>query len=374
MRSISLADYARNKLLKNDLMITKSSGSFLHIGKVSIVNSEMEKFGYCCSNFMQRLQVSKQHFAKYFWYLLGSEITKEQFTVLSNTTTGLNNLAGKTLDNIVAMIPPLNEQQAIAAFLDAQCGRIDSIIAELEQQIAILKSYKTSLIAETVTKGLNKAAPMKDSGIDWIGDIPAHWEVKTIKYVYSILNGNGFPIELQGSDDGDVPFFKVSDINGEIREVDVAKNYVCYQTIKHEKWNIIPEQSILMAKIGAALLKNHRKINVHRCLIDNNMQALVTSNNVDLIYSYFLFTIIDMEMYDNGGPIPSINTIKLLNQKIPLPPPNEQQAIAAFLDTQCTKTDDLIAEKRQSIETMRAYKKALIYEYVTGKKRVAGSA
>jgi type I restriction enzyme S subunit len=273
------------------------------------------------------------------------------------------------LERLYIALPPPAEQQAIAAFLDAQCGQIDNIIAEIEQQIEIMKQYKTSLITETVTKGLDKTAPMKDSGIDWIGDIPAEWNIKQTKFLYDILNGNGFPIDLQGDKEGDVPFLKVSDINGENREIEFANNYVSYETIRKEKWNVIPEKSILMAKIGAALSKNHRKINNSKCLIDNNMQALV-SRNINLIYSYYLFSIIDMGWYDNGGPIPSINTIKLLNQKLPLPPSAEQQAIAAFLDKKCEDIAGIISDKRQSIETMKAYKKSLIYEYVTGKKRV----
>jgi type I restriction enzyme S subunit len=101
----------------------------------------------------------------------------------------------------------------------------------------------------------------KDSGVEWIGDIPEHWELRRIKFIGTLYSGNGFKEELQGKEEGDYPFYKVSDINGDGKLVTFSNNYVDKDDIVNNRWNIIPQNSILFAKIGEALKKNHRKIN-----------------------------------------------------------------------------------------------------------------
>ena len=151
---------------------------------------------------------------------------------------------------------------------------------------------------------------MKESGIEWIGDIPTHWSIIKFKYVFDIIGGNGFPDNLQGHCDGDFPFCKVSDINGDCIYIDTANNYVSLAVVKEQKFNVIPQNSILIAKIGAALQKNHRKINKVECCIDNNTQALVPRRQDCIKYLYYITKCIDMGWFDNKGTIPSINRAK----------------------------------------------------------------
>ena len=101
---------------------------------------------------------------------------------------------------------------------------------------------------------------MKDSGVEWIAEIPNSWEIKKFKYFFDIIGGNGFKDEFQGNETGEIPFCKASDINGNSKYVSGAKNYVSYELATSQKYNIIPENSILISKIGEALRKNHRKI------------------------------------------------------------------------------------------------------------------
>ena len=149
------------------------------------------------------------------------------------------------------------------------------------------------------SSGMEPYPEYKDSGVEWIGEIPQHWDVVQMKYLIKVINGNGFAEELQGRSEGHYPFFKVSDINSQGVFVTTAKNHVTKQDIIKYRWNIIPSNSIIVPKIGEALKKNHRKINKNDCLIDNNIMALKPKkkNELNIDYLYYLFCIIDMEWY-----------------------------------------------------------------------------
>lgn len=207
--------------------------------------------------------------------------------------------------------------------------------------------------------------PMKHSGVDWLGDIPADWDIVKLKYLFSIVGGNGFPDILQGNATGDYPFCKVSDINGETDYVDTASNWVTQSVVDSNRFNVIPTGSILMAKIGAALAKNHRKINTVPCCIDNNTQALVPRRDDDMRYLFHLSKCIDMSWFDNNSTVPSINNPKLLSFFVPVPPLDEQQRIANFLDDECRRIDSVIDKTRASIDEYKKLKQALITRAVT---------
>ena len=130
---------------------------------------------------------------------------------------------------------------------------------------------------------------MKDSGIEWIGQIPQDWETNRIKYTYEIIGGNGFKEHLQGNSAGDYPFYKVSDINGAGRNVSCAANYVSKDVVTEYRFSIVPTGALIMAKIGEALKKNHRKITSVDCVVDNNLQAFVPIATIDARYFFYQF-------------------------------------------------------------------------------------
>ncbi|GLI19947.1 restriction modification system DNA specificity domain-containing protein [Tepidanaerobacter syntrophicus] len=206
----------------------------------------------------------------------------------------------------------------------------------------------------------------KDSGIEWIGEIPEGWEIKKLKTIGRLYSGNGFKEDMQGRTEGDYPFYKVSDINGEGKFATISSNYVNKADVKNNKWNIIPENSILFPKIGEALKKNHRKINICKCLIDNNMAALKADESlINFNYLYYLFCCINAEWFVNPGAVPSINNNNLKNSNIILPSKNEQISIANFLDQKTAEIDDLIADKEKLIELLQEKRQAVITEAVT---------
>lgn len=212
---------------------------------------------------------------------------------------------------------------------------------------------------------MERYAEYWDSDIFWIGEVPNQWNYNRIKYLYKIISGNGFPEQFQGNTEGELPFFKVSDINGEGVFVSDSTNYVTYELTRENHWNIVPPRSLLMAKIGAALSKNHRKINIADCIIDNNCQALVTIGSIHERFSFYYWLLINMSWFDNGGTIPSVNNQKLLNQKICIPDYITQTAIATYLDRRTSEIDALLADLQAQVKRLDTYKRELIAEAVT---------
>ena len=265
-------------------------------------------------------------------------------------------------------VPPLDEQTAIAHYLDTKLGEIDALIDKQQTLLEKLAEQRTAMITHAVTKGLDPAAPMKKSGVEWLGDVPAHWEMKAIKRVVKEHAGNGFPIELQGNN-GDVPFLKVSDLNKGGKLLEDFANSVTRNIIYEMKWNIVPKFSLVTAKIGEALKKNHRKIISQDSIIDNNCIAFECLG-INLDYHYYLSLIIDFDWFENGGTVPSLSVQKYKNQKICIPSLEEQAAIADYLDQETTKIDRLCETVNQTIGRLKEYRTALITQAVTGKIKV----
>lgn len=206
---------------------------------------------------------------------------------------------------------------------------------------------------------------MKDSGISWVGEIPKEWSVKKIKHISYVIGGNGFNVELQGLESGDYPFCKASDISNAGKYLDKAANYVTFDIVRDQHYNIIPKGAILFPKIGEAMKKNNRTICVLDCCADNNCQAIVPFERNSGMFLYYILTCVNMGWFDNAGTIPCMNNRKFLNSKVPFPSLVEQQRIAEFLDRECGKIDGLKADIQAQIDTLEQYKRSIITEAVT---------
>ena len=205
---------------------------------------------------------------------------------------------------------------------------------------------------------------MKDSGVEWIGEIPADWQTHRIKVNFQIITGNGFPPQFQGMVGEQYPMCKASDISYADKCLCTAANSVSEEVVKEQRFNIIPSGSILFAKIGEAMKKNNRAINVIPCCIDNNCQAMVP-HKINKDFGYYIFSVIDLNEFDNGGTVPCINNQKLRDYFIPYPSVDEQQHVADYLDCKCSQIDTIIARQQEVIEKLKAYKLSIITEAVT---------
>lgn len=203
---------------------------------------------------------------------------------------------------------------------------------------------------------------MRDSGIEWIGEIPITWDARRTKELFGTLSGNGLSTDLQ-ADDG-IPFYKAGDISACDKFLEVAKSFVDFSIAEKRSFNIIPAMSIVFAKIGEAMKKNSRAITTIECCIDNNCQALIPKS-IDLGFAYYLLLSIDMRWFDNAGTLPCVSVYKLMQSLMPYPPIAEQKKIADFLDGKCAEIDELVQTEEKMIEELKAYKQSVITEAVT---------
>ena len=202
---------------------------------------------------------------------------------------------------------------------------------------------------------------MKDSGIEWIGDIPKNWCIKKVKFCFSIISGSGFTESLQGQENGDLPICKASDISNAGHNLYTSANYLSYEQAVNNGFTIIPKDSILFPKIGESMRKNRRSISRVPCCLDNNCQAIVPYNNIHSDFSYYTMLCIDMLWFDNNGTVPCINNVKFKNSFLPYPPLPEQQKIADYLDCKCAEIDSLVSDIQRQIELLEEYKRFCNY-------------
>ena len=274
---------------------------------------------------------------------------------------------------IVTPVPPIQEQQIIGNFLDRKCTQIDALIANEEQQIAKLKAYKQSVITETVTKGLDPDVPMKDSGVEWIGEIPEHWNTSRLKNLsYIVRGGSPRPAGDERYYIGSIPFMKISDITKD----DNIYVYDCINSIKEaglSHTRMVEKGTLLLTNSGATL--GVPKITMFRTTFNDGIAAFLNLDvRINIIFAYYSLkarTKMFLESASMGMGQPNLNTDIIGNTIITLPSIQEQEEIILYLDQKCEQIDRLIAIKKQKIEKIQQYKKSIIYEYVTGKREVS---
>ena len=246
--------------------------------------------------------------------------------------------------------PPIQEQQSIATYLDQKCGEIDELITLQEEMITKLQSYKQSVITEAVTKGLDKNVPLKDSGIEWIGEIPEHWKITKIQYLAQLKSGYNLTTE-EIKDSGLYPVYGGNGIRGYYDKYFLEGDYV-----------LIGRQGALCGNINYSTGKSWA-----------TEHAVVCYPKTKYITKWFgeLLRVMNLNQYSLAAAQPglAVERIKLL--PIPIIPLSEQQSIADYLDQKCSEIDELISIKQQKIEKLKDYKKSLIFECVTGKRKVS---
>ena len=248
-------------------------------------------------------------------------------------------------------IPPYLEQQKVAQFLDDKTAKIDQAVDLAEKQIALLKEHKQILIQNAVNRGLNPDMPLKDSGVEWIGQVPEHWEVKKLKYLAKIKSGDS----IINSNLSDEYLYEVFGGNG----------FMGY----FYKYNVSGE-NIIIGRVGA-LCGNIRYINEEKWITDNAL-ILNLINLSKTLYSYVSYVLecANLNTLSVSNAQPLITGTKIMNILIAIPPLSEQKQIIDYLDKQTAKIDQAIALKTAHIEKLKEYKSVLINDVVTGKVRV----
>ena len=356
--------------IKNgDLLITKDGT----VGKVAIVENLQGKASL--NSGVLLIKTSGKYNKKFLYWTLLSEEFWTWFRLKNAGNSTIVHLYQNDFAEFSYTFPDATEQQAIADFLDKECAQIDSIATDLEKQIALLQQYKKSLITETVTKGLDKSVPMKDSGVEWIGEIPNTWDCKKMKYVISE------PLQYGANEAGDdykedyPRYIRITDITEENLLKDDGKLSLSPDIAKPY---LLKDGDLLFARSGATVGKTfYYTSNYGTCAFAGYLiKARFNQDKMNPKFVYYTTLGIGYENWKNTvftqATIQNIGADKYAQLYITVPSMKEQNEIIAYLDTQCKAIDDVIHSKYQQLSTIQQHKKSLIYEYVTGKKRVKG--
>lgn len=344
------------QILKNDILLAMSGAT---VGKVGISKKTKEAY------INQRVGIIRTEYFSFLYYCLS---TKEfvDYILLKASGSAQPNVSGNILGEYYIPFPDFHKQQSISAYLDRQCGLIDSVIEKTKASIEEYKKLRQAVITQAVTKGVRGDRAMKDSVSVWFGDIPAEWSVKKLKYQFSITKDiagkEGYTV-LSITQRGIIP----KDLSK--NEGQLAESYANYQLVNIGDF----------AMNHMDLLTGWVDISSYEGVTSPDYRVFVLNDKENNDSHYYLYM---MQMcysnrifYGLGQGVSGLGRWRLqadkfLNFVIPVPPHKEQKEIAEYLDKKCAEIDSLITKKEQFLTELDSYKKSLIYEYVTGKKEV----
>lgn len=376
-RSYGPGAFENVHLKDGDILIEKSGGGEkTPVGRAIMFDGS---FTAGFSNFMERQRVNAQICVpEYYFYWWTAMYQQDVFTQYIKQTTGLQNLdTGTLLSQEYMPLPPLNEQEQIAKAVRSSLFDIQKTTDQLCAQISTLERYKSSLIHEAVTKGLDRDVPMRPSGVEWIGDIPEGWHVTRLKYALES------PMQYGAAEAGDSSltnaprYIRITDIDstGHLRRegIQYLDRYVA-------KPYMLCDGDVLFARSGATVGKTYlyRNEDGPCCFAGYLIRAVTNRRKLVPDYLVYLtkghgYQIWKSSAYSQST-IPNINAEQYANIPLPLPTIEIQREIVAFLDEKCAHIDCVLDLKRRQADVLRRRRQSLIYEYVTGKRRVIQEA
>lgn len=377
-RKLSDRDRLSATLEKGDLLVTKSSGSALHIGKTTLVDEYVAGMRPCYSNFMQRVRLAGGLLPTFAWYILNNEVARIQFDLASNSTAGLANLNGSMIGDLLLVAPPCEEQEAVVAFLDRETAKIDALIAEQEKLIPLLGEKRQAAISHAVTKGLDPNVPMKDSGISCLGEVPAHWDVVRLKFLASVQTGIAKGKDTFGKATISIPYLRVANVqDGYLTLHDIATIEI--ETEQLERYRLfagdvlmneggdfdkLGRGAIWRAEIADCIHQNHVfAVRPHR--IESEWLNYITSSQ----YAQFYF----MGRSKQSTNLASISSTNIMEFPVLLPCGDEQLSIVRFLDSELVRLDALVKASQRAVDLLKERRSALIAAAVTGQIDVRGA-
>ena len=365
-RDLRQIDCSKSKIEKDDLLITKSSGSDLHIGKTTIADEYFVNHECYYSNFIQRIRC-EDYSPKLLWYLFNSSIVREQCVYLQNTTSGIGNINAEIIRNIWIPIPSETEPNKIVSCLDKISSQIDSVIEQTRASIEEYKKLRQAVITQAVTKGIRPGRKMKDSGIEWVGNIPSEWKVQRIKTIFRLRDEKNYlPLE----------------------EVNLISLYTDLGVVQHCDLEQTTGNKASNADGYKKVYEDDIIVNIILCwmgAIGRSAYTGVTSPAYDIYipsdsiecrfyHHYFRTRGFSGDCYKRGRGIMAMRWRTYSDQfrdiKVVVPPIEEQREILSYLDQKMFAIDNLITKKESLLCNLESYKQSLIYEYVTGKKEV----
>jgi type I restriction enzyme S subunit len=348
---VNFQEYNQYSLQEHDILFARSSVKREGVGNPGIIEKIQEETVF--SGFVIRLRVNNEKaYKKYIYWLLRSRSIRDIVVAVSNTVAQTN-LSQPNLKSIDICFPSTKEQRKIALFLERETSRIDKLIEKKENQIELLKEKRAALISHAVTKGLDPNVKMKDSGIDWLGEIPEDWEVKKIKYIFKNLDHKRIPIssEERSYMEKKYPYYGASGI------IDEVESY------------IFDEPLILVAEDGANLLSRSTPlafIAKGKYWVNNHAHILKPLSGVIKYWENVLLSF-DYTPLISGAAQPKLTSENLGNIFLPVPNDREQHKIADYLIKETNMIDRLTKKIFENINILKEYRTAIISAAVTGK-------
>jgi len=268
-----------------------------------------------------------------------------------------------------AIVPLPREQRAIAAFLDRETAKIDALVAKKERLIDLLQEKRTALITRAVTKGLDRNVPMKESGVEWLGEIPAHWEVKRIKWVARMESGHTPDKKIESYwQGGDIPWISLAD-TGQLREVDHIANTAVMTTadgVEHSSAHLLPAGTVVFSRDATIGLC---AITATEMAVSQHFIGWVCSSRLHPEYLLFVLRTMmqELERLTMGATVRTIGMPDVRSLATPIPPMPEQERIIRYLLQQRAQVDALIAKIREAVDRLKELRTALISAALTGK-------
>ncbi len=376
-RKLSESEISDCLLVEGDLLLTKSSGSSLHIGKTTLVTPEIAAMRCCYSNFMQRIRTKESFLPKLAWHILNNGLARLQFDLLSNSTTGLANLNGTMIGEIVLPAPPIEEQTAIAAFLDHETAKIDDLVEEQKRLIEQLKEKRQAVISHAITKGLNPRAQLKSSGIVWLGDVPEHWDVRKLGSCTAItrLAGAEYTAFWRPDDNGPIIALRGQNIRANALDLTNCER-ISEELSQKLSRSRLSKGDVVYPCVGsignAALIDESDRYHINQNI------AKLTANQAKL-YPLFLTQFLNSKValesalfLNTSDAQPSILVSNLRKVMVPLPLLEEQKEIAAYLVKRTNEFESLESEAQYAINLLQERRTALVFAAVTGQIDVRG--
>ena len=297
-------------------------------------------------------------------------LSKPFIDIVDGSTFGakMPRVSWNFIANLPIAVPGNDEQTAIAAYLDSKTTQIDDLISKKQRLIKLLKEERTAIINQAVTKGLNPGAPMKDSGIEWQGEVPEHWEVKRLKHIARITLGK----MLTNVDKGGYhyrPYLRAQNINWEkVNMEDVKKMWFSKDELHQYRLN---KNDLLVSEGGEVGRTSMWDEEIEECYIQNSVHKVTMKPTNDPFFFLYAFCLFGekgvFESVASRISIAHLTKEKLKETVFPVPPNDEQERISKFISAETTKVDQTTSKIEKQIELLKEFRTALISEAVTGK-------
>jgi len=344
------------RIRRDDTVITKDSETADDIGIPAFVEYEADDL-ICGYHLAIVRPDNRRVIPKFLYWALDSEPTARQWSVTAAGVTRVG-IRSTDLNKVTFPLPPLDEQRAIAEYLDQETAQLDALVAKQEEFIGLLWERRRSAIEQRLSSVIARRT--------------------SVRHLARVVSGSGFPVSEQGQVGEELPFFKVKDLKSAVQggALDLAEDSVSRDTAKALGASIIPKGSLAFAKVGAALLLGRVGVLPVDGCIDNNMSALVLKTAFEPSFARYVMLTFDFKRFVLPGPVPSLDMDGLREFRVPVLAYEEQRAIATYLDEQTSRIDTLIAKAEEHITLAKERRSALITAAVTGQfdVRTAGKA